>query len=454
MAGKDDLESKITSRASLAMGEVDGSIESGDAATSPEYAEYLRLSEIFVGDKLRTLVRKVDFRILPQLMILYLLAYIDRSNTGNVKLFGALEDMHLSGQDWNTALCVFFATYALGGTPSNIALKRWGPKYWLPTLLAVCGVINIIQGLQSSMAAFTCLRWRFIYIIEGIFTVAMGLLGLYFLSPNPSEVKNWLDDDERRFLVLRARFAHGGESGVHDENTFSWKYAKQAVKSIHVYAVALVEFTVAVVVYGISYVLPTIIAGLGYSAVKAQAMTAPPYVFACMVVLFSGWAADRYKQRAMAVILPNALASVGFIIIIASVRYTNIPGVTYFGIFLMAAGLYCISPSVMAWIALNCAGDMKRAVCLGLMISLSQLGGIVGSNIFLSREAPTYPTGFGICLAMLVLFGVIWPTIYWLILKRINARRAAIPGHEILAKYTEQELADMGDLSPLFRYAT
>jgi hypothetical protein len=78
----------------------------------------------------------------------------------------------------------------------------------------------------------------------------------------------------------------------------------------------------------------------------------------------------------------------------------------------------------------------------------------VRSNIFLSHEAPTYPTGFGICLAMLVLFGVIWPTIYWVILKRINARRAAIPRHEIMEKYTEQELADMGDLSPIFRYAT
>lgn len=378
------------------------------------------------------------------------MAYIDRSNTGNVKLFGALEDMHLSGQDWNTALCVFFATYALGGTPSNIALKRWGPKFWLPTLLAICGVINVCQGLQSSMAGFTCMRlllglveagiypgcsyvltnwyspdelhsrmtifysgaslasafsgllayaighldytwgyrgWRFIYIIEGILAVCMGLSGLYFLSPNPDKVTTWLTEEERRFLVLRARFAHGGSSGVHDENAFSWKYAKQALKSFHVYAVALVEFTVAVVVYGISYVLPTLISSLGYSAVKAQALTAPPYVFACLVVLLSGWAADRWKQRAMAVIIPNVMACVGFVIIIATVRY-NLPGVTYFGIFFMAAGLYCISPSAMAWTALNCAGDMKRAVSLGLMMSLSQLGGVSTPQSF-ACKAPS-----------------------------------------------------------------
>lgn len=78
----------------------------------------------------------------------------------------------------------------------------------------------------------------------------------------------------------------------------------------------------------------------------------------------------------------------------------------------------------------------------------------MGSNIFLAKEAPTYETGFGICLAMLILFGVIWPICYWAILKRINKRRAAMSREEILEKYTEQELTEMGDLSPLFKYET
>lgn len=62
--------------------------------------------------------------------------------------------------------------------------------------------------------------------------------------------------------------------------------------------------------------------------------------------------------------------------------------------------------------------------------------------------------GFGICLGMLVAFGIIWPLIYWVVLKRINAARAMMSREEVLAKYTEEELADMGDKSPLFRYAT
>jgi hypothetical protein len=77
---------------------------------------------------------------------------------------------------------------------------------------------------------------------------------------------------------------------------------------------------------------------------------------------------------------------------------------------------------------------------------------IMGSNIYISNESPYYPVGFGLSLGMLVAFGVIWPPFYQIILKRINATRAAIPIEEIHAKYTDEQLAEMGDESPLFRY--
>lgn len=364
---------------------------------------------------------------------------------GNVKLFGALDDMHLTGQDWNTAMCVFFATYGLGATPSNIALKRFGPKIWLPLLLGVCGVINVCHGVQSSMAGLTSLRlllgfveagiypgcsyvltnwyspaelhsrmtvfysgaslasafsgllayaighldhtwgyrgWRFIYVIEGVLAVLIAICSFFILAPDPDKVKGWLTQEERQFLVLRKKFAHSDGSEVEEDEGFSWEFAKQSFRSIHVYAVALIEFTLCVVVYGISFVLPTVIKNLGYSAVQAQALTAPPYVFACLVVIFSGWAADRYKQRTLSVILANALAAVGFVIIIPSIRYSSVPGVTYFGVFLMTAGLYCISPAASAWVALNTAGDMKRVTSLGLMITISQFGGVCSLSPF------------------------------------------------------------------------
>jgi MFS family permease len=233
------------------------------------------------------------------------------------------------------------------------------------------------------------------------------------------------------------------------------------------------EFTLCVVVYGVSFVLPTMyvpltlasiistqtdasysIKNLGYSAANAQAMTAPPYLFACVVTVFSGWAADRYKQRMLSVLFPNLLALTGFIIIIVSVRYSNLPGVTLLGVFFAIGGLYPISPAVTAWAALNLSGTMKRSVGIGAMIAFSQLGGIVGSNIYISDQSPRYPVGFGISISMLGLFGIIWPVVYYFLLRRINAKRASVPVEEVREKYSDDELAEMGDESPLFRYST
>lgn len=79
---------------------------------------------------------------------------------------------------------------------------------------------------------------------------------------------------------------------------------------------------------------------------------------------------------------------------------------------------------------------------------------IMGSNIFLPQEAPTYPTGFRTCLAMLILFAIIWPLIYAAWLKKINRQRAAMSVQEVCSMYTEQELVQIRDESPLFRYST
>ncbi|KAF2501166.1 MFS general substrate transporter [Lophium mytilinum] len=486
-------------------------------AVVSEYDEYLGLCETMSGDRLKQLIRKVDLRVLPQLIILYLMSYVDRTNVGNAKLFGALKDLNMSGQQWNTALSIFFVTYAFGGVPANIALKRLGPRIWLPCMMLAVSLILVFSSLQNGFGGWAAFRvllglfeagvfpgcsfvlttwyspkelhtrmtifysgasaaggfsgllafaigqldgtwgyrgWRWIYCIEGTFSALLSIAAFFVIYDTPAKVGSWLTPEEKRFLILRQRYAAGGETGIAEREEFQWGAVKDAFKSFHIYAVVAMEFTLCTVVYGVSFVLPTIIKNLGYSNANAQAMTVPPYIFACICTIFSGWAADRYQQRMLSVLIPNAMAMFGFIIVIVSVRYKELPGVTLFGIFLAIGGLYPISPAVTAWTALNMSGTMKRAVGIALMISFSQLGGIVGSNIYLANESPRYPVGFGVSISMLFVFGIVWPVFYYFILKRINAKRAALPVEEVREKYTDEQLAEMGDESPLFRYST
>jgi hypothetical protein len=80
-------------------------------------------------------------------------------------------------------------------------------------------------------------------------------------------------------------------------------------------------------------------------------------------------------------------------------------------------------------------------------------GGSIGSNIYLASEAPTYPLGFGFSVGATVLGAMIPATVHWYLLRRENNHRDGIDVIQVHEKYTSAELGEMGEDSPLFRYA-
>lgn len=114
--------------------------------------------------------------------------------------------------------------------------------------------------------------------------------------------------------------------------------------------------------------------------------------------------------------------------------------------------MYPILPGVNAWNVANTPDPAKRSVSIGLLVCFGNVGGLIGSYIYLDREAPRYPTGYGTSLAF-ALAGVIAATLLEFLLKRENAKRAQMTEEEIRETYTDEELDRMGDKSPLFKFA-
>jgi hypothetical protein len=97
------------------------------------------------------------------------------------------------------------------------------------------------------------------------------------------------------------------------------------------------------------------------------------------------------------------------------------------------------------------APSWKRAIGMALLISIGNLGGAIGSNIFLAQQAPHYWLGYGIGLGM-VFAALVSTMVLRLAYSRINERRDRLSEDEVRAKYGEDELLDLGDKSPLYRY--
>ena len=101
----------------------------------PEFVDYgTEHSDVaFSRSEERKLIAKIDFRLIPVLSILYLLAFIDRTNIANAAVYGLADDIGIASgsNDYNTALTLFFVLYVAAEIPSNIILKRLKPHMWL-----------------------------------------------------------------------------------------------------------------------------------------------------------------------------------------------------------------------------------------------------------------------------------------------------------------------------------
>lgn len=98
----------------------------------------------------RLINSKFDVHILPWLFGMWLLSFIDRTNIGNAKIDGLVQDLNLQGQKFNIALAIFYVPYICVDVPSNLVLKYCKAGYYLPALLTCWGLVGTFMGFVKS----------------------------------------------------------------------------------------------------------------------------------------------------------------------------------------------------------------------------------------------------------------------------------------------------------------
>ena len=107
----------------------------------------------------KKILRKIDFRLVPCLALLYLAAHIDRANIGNAKIEGLVEDLGMTNIQYNIVLSIFFIPYILLEVPSNVVLKKFRrPSSYLGTLVVSWGLIMTFTGLVKNFAGLMVCR--------------------------------------------------------------------------------------------------------------------------------------------------------------------------------------------------------------------------------------------------------------------------------------------------------
>ncbi|KAH9474337.1 putative transporter C11D3.18C [Psilocybe cubensis] len=458
----------------------------------------------------KKLWRKVDVRIIPILALMYLLSYMDRGNIGNARLQGLQTQLHLTGNQYNVALTMYFIPYCIFECPANLVLKRFRPSRWLPGITVAWGIVMTLMGLvknypqlvgtrvclgiaeaglfpgvvyyltlwyprhllqfrislfygSASLAgAFSgllaygigfmsgtggLLGWSWIFILEGLLTTIVGIIAFFVLVDFPSTA-TFLTPEERSFIIHTKRYDN---SSVGEEEHFEMRHFWAALCDWQVWAHILAYMSVVGPIYGITLFLPTIINSFGHTPAVSQLLTVPPYVFATTCVYTFAHFSDKVKMRSPFILLGLLFCLFGFSISISNAS----SGVKYFGTFFAVSGGYAAFPGIVAWLGNNLAGQYKRGIGLAIHIGVGNFSGAIAANIYRSRDAPRYLVGHGVELMFVGMGLIVVPSIVFTY-TRINknrdaAQQQALSGGDA-TKYSKQQLRELGDRAPDFRY--
>ncbi|KAG7417755.1 putative transporter [Fusarium oxysporum f. sp. rapae] len=413
--------------------------------------------------KEKALVRRIDNRMMPLMMLLYILNYLDRNNIATARLGNFEEDIGLVAEQYNTVISIFFVGYILTQVPTNMILNKMRPSIFLPCIMICWATVSACTGAVQSYHGMIALRfilgfveapffpgalflfsswytkkelavrisvlyaagqmagafggllgsaimagmdgkaglanWRWLFIIEGCATYPAAIV-TYFVVPDYPATTVWLSDEERRIAVLRMAEDASKEDDRADVS--AWEGAKMAFTDPALYMIWIMQLGLNTAAAFTNF-FPTIVKTLGYSSTITLLLSAPPYVFAAALGITNSWHSDRVNERWLHVVWPQIFCSIGFIISAVTLN----TAARYISTFMMMS-VYGSFGCILSWVSSSLPRpSTKRAISYAVVNAGSNFASIYASYFYPSSQGPRYwqanvaNVAFsGLCIAM------------------------------------------------------
>ncbi|WP_042336994.1 MFS transporter [Paraburkholderia ferrariae] len=405
-------------------------------------------------------IRKCLLRLLPFLVLMYVIAFIDRANVGFAK--ATLQaDTGLSNAAFAFGAGIFFISYAVFEVPSNLAMHRFGARLWMSRIMVTWGLVSAAMAFAHDATTFYTLRvllgaaeagffpgvilyltywfpkrvrsqamgvfyfglplalvlggplsgyllqmqapfgfkpWQMMFAVEGLLASIIGVVTFFYLSDGPQKAA-WLADDERRALVDALAQEDAARLG-HSPATL-----RDLLRSPRLAAFCLVYFTVQMSVYGVVFYLPTRIAELtgGKVDLTVGLITAIPWLCALAVTWWITRLADRTgAHRGLAALM---LVCAGGGIAASALSASLVPAIVAFCF--AASGFVAVQP--LYWtLPTNYLGGAAAAGGIAIINSLGNVGGFVAPNLKTwAEQAFADPRAGMLSLACAALLGAV-----------------------------------------------
>jgi len=375
---------------------------------------------------------KVSRRLIPFVIICYFVAYLDRVNLS----FAALEmnkDLQFSSTVYGTGAGVFFITYFLLETPSNLVLLKMGARRWIARIMFTWGIISgcmafiwndwsfygvrflfgaaeagffpgilfyltlyfpaayrarmvsmfmvaipfsaVIGSPLSSIILYYAdgflgfKGWQWIFISEAVPALALSVVTWFYMTDHPSQAQ-WLAPDERDWLVRRQAAEVRQREAAHTLSVL------QVLRNPRVLALGIAGFGIAYEGYGMFYFLPQIVKQFGLTNMQTGFVSAIPFAVGAVSMVWYGKRSDRVMERRSHTAVTFLITAIGMVL----TALTPNPYVRLCTLSVAAFGIFSVLPVFWSMPTAFLSGT-AAAAGVAYINSIANIAGFVGNYI-------------------------------------------------------------------------
>ncbi|KAJ7362827.1 MFS general substrate transporter [Mycena albidolilacea] len=427
-------------------------------------------------DAYRKVLRRVDLRIMPLVLLQYLFMRVDVTNISNAAIMNLEQktdiktQLHLSAQQWVWVVACFYYPCNTAASSrstfirpkllhadmflepiSTILLKKTSAPVWLSRIMVSWGIVTACIAATTSYGVlittrvlvgaleagyFPCIYvemhlnelairvaalysmaslsgfisgflayaisyadgvlsgWQWLFILEGIPPVLIGIL-TFFVLPSYPEKSNWLSAEEKELIL---KHLHKDAPTIHGK-TFDWHATRLLFTDPTFYSFTAAWICAGVGGSGISFSLPTVIKDLGFTDSRmANVRTMPPSFTAFALVLVLGRLVQTGKINPFPVVIILDLVIIACYIVLL---YVNKVGVRYFVLVVSTGASGSLYPMLWPKRVQALRGTAMAGLGIGLHNASAQFSGILGPQIFSPAYGPAYKVSFKVSIALL-----------------------------------------------------
>jgi len=403
---------------------------------------------------------RIARRLLPFLFVLYVIAFLDRMNIGAAAL-QMPRDLGFSDRVVGMGAGIFFLGYLLLEIPGALIVERWSARRWIARIMISWGMVTVLMAFIHTAREFYLVRfflgaaeagflpgvivylthwfryedrgkavaffyaanplsyvigspiaglllglswlglrgWRWLFILEGIPAIVMGVITIFYLTDWPAQAR-WLPADERSWITEQLQREKQAKNRRHSFSVWG------ALRNRDVILLTLCYFCAMTGSYGIAFWLPTILKRLsGLSDLKVTLLAALPYIAAFVTQQLNGWHSDRTGERRWHAALPVFLCALALSLAVVN---SSRPAVSIGLFVLVGASFYGFQPCFWAVPTLFLS-ESAAAASIGLINSVGNLGGFVGPLVmgYLVGRTHNFAAGLWYLVGSLIMSGIL-----------------------------------------------